>query len=259
VLLARTLQAYYHHPGSTNTISSHSLLSYIRPRTLSTVFVLLDVAAFVVQLVGGASAGPTASAEQRQRGINIYMGGIAFQQLAVVVFATLCVVFAKEMSRIERKEAAGGRTSRSRQRGLFPLLRQQRGWRPLLFSLFLGLSMITVRIVYRLIEFSADGSDDPHPAIAALSTQESWFYVLEAVPMAVAMIGFAIWHPGRAMNGVDEEFPVRRRACCCCCRQAKRGHQAEMIKGKGRERLGSGEGWEHRASGDQVLLVARKP
>lgn len=51
--------------------------------------------------------------------------------------------------------------------------------------------MITVPILYRLIEFSGGMGQDN-----ALTTHKGYFYALEAVPMILAVGGFALVHPG---------------------------------------------------------------
>ena len=53
-------------------IPSHALLS-IPASTLAVGFVSLDFIAFVIQLVGGSWAGPTAPAAKQLQGIHIYM------------------------------------------------------------------------------------------------------------------------------------------------------------------------------------------
>jgi hypothetical protein len=113
--------------------------------------------------------------------------------------------------------------------------------------------MISIRIIYRLIEFSADGSEQSSAAIEALSTQEAWFFVLEAMPMLVALIGFGVCHPRRGMVGVDATIPrgwLGRKCEGGCCGGRDKGRMGEKGERKGRERLGSFEG-------DEVMLVAR--
>lgn len=62
--------------------------------------------------------------------------------------------------------------------------------------------MISVRIVYRLVEFSGGmGQDNP------LTTHEAYFYVLEAVPMFLALVSFNIIHPGRIITGPHSDMP----------------------------------------------------
>lgn len=158
--------------------------------TISAVFVFFDLAAFVIQLIGGSMASPGDSQENQQRAVHIYMGGIGFQQFVIVVFIGLCINFQSQMAKLE-KQPGNSSTYRARAK-----------WFPLLCALYAALAMITVRIVYRLIEFSG-GIEQGN----ALTTEEIFFYVLEAAPMLAALSSFVLFHPGRFMNGPGSEMP----------------------------------------------------
>lgn len=210
LLLTHVLSAY--HPTRT--------LARLPAPTLTVIFITLDLAAFAVQLTGGTMASPTASPAAQQRAIHIYMGGIAFQQAAIIAFVTLCVVFQREMIQLERTSLTGLKeTGRKAWTGT--------GWRPLLLSLYTGLAMITVRIIYRLVEFSGGVEDG-----SVLITVEAYFYVLEAAPMVLAGTLFALWHPGRCMVGVVDEIEGVWAA-------VKGFWRGRGIGKGGRERLGS--------------------
>ena len=59
-----------------------------------------------------------------------------------------------------------------------------------------------IRIVYRLIEFSrGTGSNNPIPY------HEFYMYLLDALPMFLALLAMSIGHPGRTLVGPDSEFP----------------------------------------------------
>lgn len=79
-----------------------------------------------------------------------------------------------------------------------------RPWRPLLYTEYAGCFLITLRIIYRLIEYSK-GPDSP------LAKAEAAFYVLDGVPMVVAMALFNYFHPGRYLVGPDSEFPKKEK------------------------------------------------
>lgn len=233
LLLTHVLSAY--HPTRT--------LAHLSAPTLTAIFIALDLAAFAVQLAGGSMASPTASPAAQQRAIHIYMGGIGFQQAAIVAFVALCVTFQREMTRFERTvpstAPAAGRAS--------PGLRAWTGtgWRPLLLALYLALAMITVRIVFRLVEFSGgveDGSE--------LTRREAYFYVLEVTPMVLAGTVFAVWHPGRCMVGVVDEVEGAGAVIKRCWRRRGMAKTSTRARGvKGRERL---------MSEDEYELVAKK-
>lgn len=113
-------------------LKSHSLLS-VPATAIATIFVTLDFVSFVIQLVGGSMAGPTASAEDQLKAIHIYMGGIGLQQFFIFVFAALSAAFQREM---KRQEHVKGDDS----------LKMQNGWKRLLYTLYASLGLITVSI-----------------------------------------------------------------------------------------------------------------
>ncbi|KPM34594.1 hypothetical protein AK830_g11971 [Neonectria ditissima] len=157
--------------------------------TLATIFVGLDIISFIIQLVGGSIAGPAAPPDEQLHAVHIYMGGIGLQEFFILLFVGLCIGFQRLMSRVDRQNKISMSFFRS-------------AWGPLLCTLYFSLAMITIRIVYRLVEFSGGlGQDNP------LTNQEAYFYALEAVPMLLALASFNVIHPGRIMTGPNSEMP----------------------------------------------------
>ncbi|KAJ0287442.1 hypothetical protein CBS470a_005406 [Colletotrichum nupharicola] len=148
------------------------------------LFVALDVVSFIIQLVGGSMAGPTAPPEEQMRAIHIYMGGIGLEEVFILAFVGLALIFQRDMRRAEK------------------LHNGREGWRPLVWALYFSLGSITVRIVYRLVEFSSGNGVDNQ-----LITREGYFYALEAVPMVLAIGVFNVVHPGARMDGPGAEMP----------------------------------------------------
>lgn len=153
--------------------------------TLAAIFVGLDIISFAVQLAGGTMASPTAPPDVQQKAVHIYMGGIGLQEFFILIFVGLCIVFQRQASRTTR----GATFFKS-------------SWGRLLCALYISLAAITVRIIYRLIEFSGGMGQDN-----ALTTHEAYFYILEAVPMFVALAAFNVVHPARVMTGPEAEMP----------------------------------------------------
>jgi len=94
---------------------SRSLFGIPAP-TIAAVFVSLDVITFVIQLIGGLSAGPASPADDQLRAVHIYMGGIGLQEFFIVIFLALVIKFqlttrnAKANSsslRVEENQAMG--------------------------------------------------------------------------------------------------------------------------------------------------------
>ncbi|KAI1626474.1 RTA1 domain protein [Exophiala viscosa] len=191
----------------------------ISPSILAFIFVSLDITSFIIQLIGGGMAGPGASPAAQQKGVHIYMGGIGLQEFFIVCFSALVIKFHFEQTTAEKTGRLAGDKLR---------------WKWILYALYICLLAITVRIIFRLIEFSRGfGTNNPLPH------KEAYFYALEALPM---FFGILIWnaiHPGRFMQGPDAKLPpswLSRKLCCCCHRKGKsRG---------GHERLASNANYE---------------
>lgn len=109
------------------------------------------------------------------------MGGIGLQELFILIFIGLAVRFQHKMTIVEQAECA-----------ISP-------WRPLLYTVYATLVLITIRIVYRLVEYSGG----LHSAIAL---NEAAFYILDAMPMFLALYALNIFHPGRFLVGPGSEF-----------------------------------------------------
>jgi hypothetical protein len=158
--------------------------------TLAAIFVGLDIVSFIVQLIGGSMAGPGSPPDQQLHAVHIYMGGIGLQEFFIVLFVGLCVVFQRDMAKIDAAPS----------KGVVNFVKKP--WASLLCTLYFSLAMITIRIVYRLIEFSGGMGQDN-----ALTTHEAYFYVLEAVPMLLALGAFNVVHPGKIMTGPNADMP----------------------------------------------------
>ncbi|KAI1208639.1 RTA1 like protein-domain-containing protein [Annulohypoxylon truncatum] len=184
---------------------------------LAAAFVTFDFIAFCIQLAGGSMAGPTAPADEQLKAIHIYMGGVGLQQFFIVVFVVFAVKFQLDMRDL--------RTFSSQQ----PSWRS--GWRPLLFTLYASLTCITIRIIFRLVEFSSGSTGVSNP----LLTNESYFYVLEAMPMLFAILSFNVIHPGIALVGPESEMPGFFSTCTGFPR--KRKHFKELDESEGEEML----------------------
>jgi len=172
---------------------------FFSPSILALVFVTLDIVSFVVQLIGGGMAGPGSSTESQKKGLDLYMGGIGMQEAFIVLFLGLIVKFHRDQLQAERV----GRLTAEKMR-----------WRWLIWALYGCLLAITIRIIYRLVEFSAGlGASNPLPS------NEPLLYVLESAPMWLATLVWNIVHPGRFIRGPDAKIPrswLSRHICCCC-------------------------------------------
>jgi RTA1 like protein len=165
---------------------------------LAKFFVWLDILSFLTQLGGGSLIQPGQDTNVLLLGIHLYMGGIGMQEFWILVFTAVAVRFWFVLRHIERS----GLLTHDIPAG--PLA----SWRWLLIVLLASLALITTRIIFRLVEFSS-GLD---PSVNPIPFTEAYFYVLDALPMVLAMVLINIVHPGRIMTGPDSEFPRLTRA-----------------------------------------------
>ena len=140
----------------------------------------------MIQAVGGSMAsGDGHDLERTNMGLKIYMGGMGLQQAFIVFFVCLLIIFHRRMSaglsepRIER-------------------------WQPLVYLSYTAVSLITLRIIFRMAEFGG-GIDTP------LAKMESLMYVFDALPMWICIVMFSIYHPARTFKGDAGEFPKLSR------------------------------------------------
>ncbi|KAL6232011.1 RTA1 like protein-domain-containing protein [Aspergillus navahoensis] len=189
-------------------------IGIFKPSLLAFVFVILDISSFVIQLIGGGMATPSADAATMQKGIHIYMGGIGIQQFFIILFLIIAIQFHRRMLQLSQEGRLVG-------------LKAQ--WKRLLYALYISLLFITIRIIYRLVEFSK-GNDDSNPI-----THNEWYmYAFDAGPMWCAIAVWNVIHPGAVIKGPDAVMPpspMRKIFCCaCCCSCCKRRKQKEMQK-----------------------------
>ncbi|KAL8827466.1 MAG: hypothetical protein Q9170_007006 [Blastenia crenularia] len=147
-------------------------------------FVLLDILAFIIQ-AGGASI---ASGQDKPQhtillGLHVYMGGVGFQQFFIFVFLYIAFRFHQQVKR--------ERPNRLSQALI------------LLYTEYAVLVLITIRIIFRLIEY-ASGLDSSIP------NHEAYQYIFDSLPMLFALILFNVIHPGRIMPGKQSDFPSRK-------------------------------------------------
>ncbi|KAI9826697.1 MAG: hypothetical protein M1826_006579 [Phylliscum demangeonii] len=161
----------------------------IKAPSLARYFVGLDIVSFIIQGVGGSMISPGADPKVIQTGIHVYMGGIGLQEFFIVVFIGLVVTFHRRMLMLEHKGELRGRSR----------------WMRLTFTIYGVLALITMRIIYRLVEY-AKGAHPDNP----LPFKEVYTYTLDAAPMLIAILLLCIVHPGMVMVGPASHFPSRK-------------------------------------------------
>ncbi|OIW33073.1 putative RTA1 domain protein [Coniochaeta ligniaria NRRL 30616] len=163
-------------------------LSWIRPKRISIIFMTCDFVCLVLQAAGGAitstSSGESQeAADMRQTGVNIMIGGLAFQVVSLFLFILYAAVYAW------RWHAASALHYRHRLQPAHSTL----GWRSLVFGLAIASVTIFVRCAFRVAELWR-GFQSP------LASNEVAFMLLEGTMVIIACLCLTLGHPGLCLD-----------------------------------------------------------
>jgi hypothetical protein len=156
-------------------------VGFIPATKLGPTLIGLDVATFLVQLVGVVMLTST-DLDTMSTGKHVYMLGIGIQQTLIVAFLGFVIRF-----HLRVRKSMAPRTTH---------------YNPSLILIYVSLLLITTRIIFRFVEYSQGFT-------AAVARTESYQYIFDAVPMFNATLIWAIWHPGRVLVDRDGLFPTR--------------------------------------------------
>lgn len=157
----------------------------ISARWLTLIFVMLDILSFIIQIIGALLlTGSNGSQDSINAGVDTYMSGVGVQEAFILCFFGLSLMFWREAKR-------------------WPVYREKSPM-TLLYVLWAALVLISVRIIYRIVEYSS-GRD------SYATTHEWTIYVFDATPMFIAILLFNFYHPGKALVGPESEFPKLSR------------------------------------------------
>ncbi|KAJ4388137.1 hypothetical protein N0V93_008742 [Gnomoniopsis smithogilvyi] len=165
---------------------------------MSRWFVWADVLSFLIQAAGGVMTSPGGSSGIIQIGLHIYTGGVAMQELFILCFLGLMIVFHRKALHVQDEIHPEE----------FKRLKVQKRWAILLHTLYAVLAFISLRIFYRIAEFGRGVSPDLNP----IPYHEAYSYALDAFPMMVCLLMLAVIHPGRYLLGSESELPKKTKA-----------------------------------------------
>ncbi|KAH7136364.1 RTA1 like protein-domain-containing protein [Dactylonectria macrodidyma] len=186
-------------------------------RWIAKSFVAADVLSFAVQAVGGSMLADD-DPEQKETGRRIYIGGIAIQLLFVLIFIVVAGKFVRRL----RALMTDGK-----------LEREETWVRPVIWTVFAGLFLIVVRIIFRLIEFGGGANGENE-----LLKHEAYQLCLDALPMLLALVLLNAVHPAIVLKGPESEFPKRPWTWC-----GLRKHRLEEVYAlTSRDQSGEGVG-----------------
>ncbi|CAK7226437.1 hypothetical protein SCUCBS95973_006199 [Sporothrix curviconia] len=190
---------------------------------MSKYFVWADVVTFLIQGAGGSMVVPGASANTVKIGIDVYMAGLGLQEFFILVFLSLMVIFHRDCLALERNG------SLTRAPGFL------RGWRGMLYTLYVVLGLISFRLFYRIAEF-AGGIKISNP----VPFHEVYGYAMDAAPMALCLLLLSLMHPGRLLTGPYADLPRLSRKEKKAAKQAKKQEKAQL-KAEQRNQLATGK------------------
>lgn len=142
-------------------------------------------------------------------GLHIYMIGVGIQQAFIVLFSAVLVRLHKRL------------LNETPHTSVTMALR-------LLYVVYAALVLITIRIIFRLVEYSS-GLDSQIP------NHEAYMFILESLPMFIAIALFNIVHPGAVMPGKENNIPGRKE---------RKNLKAQAMKGFGGKLAYEGVGYE---------------
>jgi signal transduction histidine kinase len=214
----------------------------LRARRITLLFVLFDIAAFLVQATGGSMTSNSEPASTQKLGLHIYMGGVGLQLLFICVFIALAIQFQRKIYAILAQTGASRPTLLSTFRGIssmrphsYDVVSTDESYKApekaisILYVIYTALGLIIFRNIYRLIEFSQG-------VLSNLTTHEWYAYVFDAVPMLFALIILACFHPGRVLRGPRCDFAEENQEIKAAKKEKKMAKRQERDQ-KQREKL----------------------
>ncbi|KAM3086915.1 hypothetical protein ACMFMG_001035 [Clarireedia jacksonii] len=150
-------------------------------------FVILDIVALLVQIYGASTASGDDQPEHTiLLGLHVYMIGVGIQQFFICVFLVYAIQF---HATLRRQDGQGLFTPKSAY--------------GLLYAIYAVILLITVRIIFRLVEYSSG-------LHSSIPNHEAFQYCLDSVPMFFALVVLNIFHPGKIMSGPASDIPNRK-------------------------------------------------
>lgn len=166
-------------------IATASSASYLKPRTITIVFISGDVFALVLQSIGGALTATADTADAQTRGTHILTAGLAIQVVSIFFFLVTWALFAWRLHR---------NVPKSQRNPVFTSITRTWLWRGFQPAVFAAMFFILIRCLYRAVELNQGFG-------GALANDETTFMILEA-PMIIIAAGLVtVFHPGLVFHG----------------------------------------------------------
>jgi len=153
-----------------------SHLSLVRISWVSKIYILIDIACLVLQVMGTVTQA-YGGADKQDTAVNLVVGGLTFQLIAFVFFMLLAWT-------VHRRLAKEGTDISSR-----PEIK----WKKHFWVLYAASILVLVRNLVRIIEYKQGPEGN-------IMNSEVYLYVFDAVPMFAVVLLYAVIYPGRVIK-----------------------------------------------------------
>ena len=140
----------------------------------------------IEQVIGAVSTVAT-NVNTQKVGFDIYTGGVGLQQAFLFFFTALVVVFHLRMR--DPRHRAPSRPA---------------NWKPILFTLYASITFLSIRILYRIVEFGRGANSTEQ-------THEVYYYIFDAAPILISFVLWALIHPGPVLQGPEASLRSRNQ------------------------------------------------
>ncbi|KAH6983542.1 RTA1 like protein-domain-containing protein [Ilyonectria sp. MPI-CAGE-AT-0026] len=178
--LARIIAVYGHHLG------------LFRPLVYTTVFILLDFFALLLQSGGGALVGGD-DPSMWDTGLSLLQAGLSIHLVGIVIYAVLCGDFGLRVFR-----------ARGKWRGDFTELQSSTRFKSFCYALGAATLAILIRTAFRVGELG-QGFD------SKIAKSEPAFLALDGTMILAACIFLTVYHPGPCFQGrwLEADFSLK--------------------------------------------------
>lgn len=153
-----------------------SHLSLVRITWISKIYILIDIACMVLQVMGTvtqAYGGP----DQQGTAVNLVVGGLTFQLIAFLFFMLLAFIVHRRLT----KQGTGMSS------------RPEIKWKKHFWVLYVASILVLVRNLVRIVEYKQGAEGN-------IIGSEVYLYVFDAVPMFAVVLLYTVIYPGRLMK-----------------------------------------------------------
>ncbi|KAH7154802.1 RTA-like protein [Fusarium sp. MPI-SDFR-AT-0072] len=157
-------------------------LARFRPMVYTTIFILLDFLALLLQSAGGALVGGD-NASMWDTGLSILKAGLSIHLVGIVIYSCLCFDFALQVAK-----------NRGNWQHRFALLQASSRFRRFCSCLAISTLAILIRTAFRVAELSKGF----HSKIAE---SKPAFLVLDGTMVLIASLCLTAYHPGPCFEG----------------------------------------------------------